>query len=454
VGRIKEKTSLLVRVAGIALATSLIGTAGAQTPPANSTAEVQLALNKSRIITTDRPFTELSVGSSAIADVVALSRTSFYVLGKTVGSTNVIVRDRDQVVGVYDVSIGYDVDSLKRKVFEVSPNEPVEIRAAQDSIVLSGSVGDASRATSIAALAERYAPGKVTNMMSVTGSQQVMLEVKFAEVQRSALKDIGTELTLTDIDGDSTFGANTLDGINPLNYFTGEVTFIDAGEFALNVAFDMLEQKGMVRTLAEPNMVALSGDTAKFLAGGEFPIPVAQEANAGAGSTITVEFKEFGVGLSFTPTVTGKDAINLELAAEVSAIDPSVSFTLGEIVIPGLKVRRTNTTVELRDGQSFAIAGLIQDDLTNQMRSIPWLGDLPIIGALARSDAFERRQSELVVLITARLVKPVSNKQLAAPTDFVVPPSELEFFLFGKTEDVKSSGASGGIDGAYGYVQP
>ncbi|HEY7800154.1 MAG TPA: type II and III secretion system protein family protein [Hyphomonadaceae bacterium] len=453
-GRIKEKTSLLVRVAGIALATSLIGTAGAQTPPANSTAEVQLALNKSRIITTDRPFTELSVGSSAIADVVALSRTSFYVLGKTVGSTNVIVRDRDQVVGVYDVSIGYDVDSLKRKVFEVSPNEPVEIRAAQDSIVLSGSVGDASRATSIAALAERYAPGKVTNMMSVTGSQQVMLEVKFAEVQRSALKDIGTELTLTDIDGDSTFGANTLDGINPLNYFTGEVTFIDAGEFALNVAFDMLEQKGMVRTLAEPNMVALSGDTAKFLAGGEFPIPVAQEANAGAGSTITVEFKEFGVGLSFTPTVTGKDAINLELAAEVSAIDPSVSFTLGEIVIPGLKVRRTNTTVELRDGQSFAIAGLIQDDLTNQMRSIPWLGDLPIIGALARSDAFERRQSELVVLITARLVKPVSNKQLAAPTDFVVPPSELEFFLFGKTEDVKSSGASGGIDGAYGYVQP
>jgi pilus assembly protein CpaC len=386
--------------------------------------------------------------------VVALSRTSFYVLGKTVGSTNVIVRDRDQVVGVYDVSIGYDVDSLKRKVFEVSPNEPVEIRAAQDSIVLSGSVGDASRATSIAALAERYAPGKVTNMMSVTGSQQVMLEVKFAEVQRSALKDIGTELTLTDIDGDSTFGANTLDGINPLNYFTGEVTFIDAGEFALNVAFDMLEQKGMVRTLAEPNMVALSGDTAKFLAGGEFPIPVAQEANAGAGSTITVEFKEFGVGLSFTPTVTGKDAINLELAAEVSAIDPSVSFTLGEIVIPGLKVRRTNTTVELRDGQSFAIAGLIQDDLTNQMRSIPWLGDLPIIGALARSDAFERRQSELVVLITARLVKPVSNKQLAAPTDFVVPPSELEFFLFGKTEDVKSSGASGGIDGAYGYVQP
>jgi pilus assembly protein CpaC len=456
VGRNTGKTSLLVRVAGIALAASLIGTAGAQTPPANNTAEVQLALNKSRIITTDRPFTELSVGSSTIADVVALSRTSFYVLGKTVGSTNVIVRDRDQVVGVYDVSIGYDVDSLKRKVFEIAPNEAIEIRAAHDSIILSGTVADAGRATAIASLAERYAPGKVTNMMSVAGSQQVMLEVKFAEVQRSALKDIGTQFELTDIDGNPTFGAETLDGINPLNYLAGAVTFIEAGEFQLDVAFDMLEQKGLVRTLAEPNMVALSGDTAKFLAGGEFPIPVSQASDAGAGgnTAITVEFKEFGVGLAFTPTVTGKDAINLELAAEVSAIDPSVSTTLGPVSVPGLKVRRTNTTVELRDGQSFAIAGLIQDDLTNQMRSIPWLGDVPIIGALARSEGFERRQTELVVLITARLVKPVSNKQLAAPTDMVVPPSELEFFLFGKTEDVKSSGGSGGIDGAYGYVQP
>jgi pilus assembly protein CpaC len=449
VGRNTGKTSLLVRVAGIALAASLIGTAGAQAQQADGSAEVQLALNKSRIITTDRPFTELSVGSSSIADVVALSRTSFYVLGKAVGSTNVIVRDRDQVVGVYDVSIGYDVDSLKRKVFEVSPNEPVEIRAAHDSIVLSGSVSDASRASSIAALAERYAPGKVTNMMAVTGSQQVMLEVKFAEVQRSALKDIGAQFELTDIDGDETFKAITLDGLNPLNYVAGAVSFVDTGEYRLDVAFDLLEQKGLVRTLAEPNMVALSGDTAKFLAGGEFPVPVAQDSDDG-GSTITVEFKEFGVGLSFTPTVTGKDAINLELAAEVSAIDPSVSFTLGEIIVPGLKVRRTNTTVELRDGQSFAIAGLIQDDLTNQIRAIPGLGDIPILGALARSQGFERRQTELVVLITTRLVKPVSGKQLALPTDLVVPPSELDFFMFGKTADTRS----GGIDGAYGYVQP
>jgi pilus assembly protein CpaC len=454
VGRISRRKGFLVGAASLALAAALTGTASAQAPTSVAS-EIQLPLNKSRIITAERPFTELSVGNSTIADVVALSRTQFYVLGKSMGSTNVIVRDRDQVISVYDVSIGYDVDSLKRKIFEVAPNEQVEVRAANDAIVLSGSVSDAAHATSIASIADRYAPGKVTNMIGVTGSQQVMLEVKFAEIQRSALKDIGTEIQLTDIDGNPTFAGLTLDGLNPLNYFAGAVSFIEAGEFRLDLAFDLLEQKGLVRTLAEPNMVALSGDTAKFLAGGEFPIPVAQSStNNNLSSAITVEFKEFGVGLAFTPTVTSKDAINLELAAEVSAIDPTVSFTLGNISVPGLKVRRTNTTVELRDGQSFAIAGLIQDDLTNQMRSIPWIGDLPIIGALARSEGFERRQTELVVLITARLVKPVSGKQLAAPTDFVVPPSELDFFLFGKTEDFKPAGTSGGIDGAYGYVQP
>ncbi|MDP3738237.1 MAG: type II and III secretion system protein family protein [Hyphomonadaceae bacterium] len=456
-GRFTLKRSLLVCAASLAMAGSLTGTTSAQTPPVNSAAEIQLALNKSRIVTADRPFTELSVGNSAVADVVALSRTQFYILGKSVGSTNVIVSDREgSVIGIYDVAIGYDVDGLKRKIFEVNPNDAVEVRAANDSIVLSGTVADAGHAASIASLAERYAPGKITNMIGVTGSQQVMLEVKFAEVQRSALKDIGTQLELTDLDAGE-FGAITLDGLNPLNYVAGAFSLVEAGDFRLDFAFDMLEQKGLVRTLAEPNMVALSGDTAKFLAGGEFPIPVAQSSGSGAsgvGTAITVEFKEFGVGLAFTPTVTGKDSINLELSAEVSSIDPTVSTTLGNISIPGLKVRRTNTTVELRDGQSFAIAGLIQDDLTNQIRAIPGLGSVPILGALARSEEFERRQTELVVLITARLVKPVSGKQLAAPTDTILPPSEVAFFMFGKPEAVRPAGASGGIDGTYGYVQP
>ncbi len=476
-GRLGIKKSLLVSVGCVSLALIAGGIAVAQTPRNTATVsanagldgatEVSIAIGKSRIITAKRPFNEVAVGTNNIADVVALSRTQFYVLGKAAGSTNVIVTDKDgSVIDVYDVAVGHDIDGLKRKIYEIAPDEPVEVRAANDSILLSGTVDDAGKAASIVSIAERYAPGKVNNMIGVTGVQQVMLEVRFAEVQRSALKDLGAQLELQDLDPDAIgnypdlnlpgeFAGKTLDGFNPLNYFAGAVTLVEAGDFALSAGFDILEQKGLVRTLAEPNIVALSGDTAKFLAGGEFPVPIAQAAAAGPGnSAITVEFKEFGVGLSFTPTVTSKNAINLELAAEVSAIDPSVSTTLGSISVPGLKVRRTNTTVELRDGQSFAIAGLIQDDLTNQIRQIPGLGSIPIIGQLARSEGFQRRQTELVVLITARLVKPVNRNQLASPTDYILAPSEYDFFLFGKTERVKPSGRTGGIDGTYGYVQP
>ncbi|HXI87091.1 MAG TPA: type II and III secretion system protein family protein [Parvularculaceae bacterium] len=426
---------------------------------------VSVAVNKSRIVNAATPFHELSVGNSDIADVVPLSRQHFYVLGKKIGSTNIVMTDaRGQVIDVIDVDVGYDVDGLKRKIYEVAPDADVEIRAANDSILLSGSVADAAKASAIAALADRYAPGRVTNMIGVKGSQQVMLQVRFAEVQRSVLKDISSQLQVTDLDGGGfmpqlglpgEFGARTLDGLNPTDFFAGGATLVKAGDFALSAMFDVLEQKGLVRTLAEPNMVALSGDTASFLAGGEFPIPVAQATNGGGTlSAITVEFKEFGVGLSFTPTVAGKDSINLELVAEVSAIDPSVSTTLGSITIPGLKVRRTNTTVELRDGQSFAIAGLMQDDLTEEVRQIPGLGSVPIIGALARSSNFERRQTELVVLITARLVKPVKGDKLAQPTDSIVPPNERDFFLLGKTEKVIPPAGAGGVDGKYGYQQP
>jgi pilus assembly protein CpaC len=492
VGRLQIRKSLLVSVAGASLIIAAVSPAISQTPPAGISAsaglegasEVQLSLNKSKIITPNRQFTELSVGNPAVADVVALSRSQFYILGKQAGSTNVIVTDQGGgVIQVYDVNVGQDVDGLKRKIYEIAPNDNIEVRAANDSIVLSGTVSDAQRMAAVASVAERYAPGKVTNMIGVTGSQQVMLEVRFAEVQRSALKDIGANLKIQDVGSSGgavgnpsgllapgpnqagmpgfndtanpgLAGGGTLDGINPLNYLAIGGTWL-SGDFSFTAMFDLLEQKGLVRTLAEPNMVALSGDTANFLAGGEFPIPVAQSSgNGGGNSAITIEFKQFGVGLAFTPTVTAKDSINLELKAEVSSIDPTVSTTLGTINVPGLRTRRTSTTVELRDGQSFAIAGLIQDDLTNQVRAIPGLGSLPIIGALARSEGFQRRQTELVVVITAKLVKPVSKDQLAAPTDYILPPSEMDFFLFGKTEGVKRSGKTGGIDGTYGYQQP
>lgn len=426
--------------------------------------EISIVLNKSSVITTKKRYREVSVGNSDIADVVPLSRSRFYVLGKEIGSTNIVLTDaRGTVIEVIDVLVGYDIQSLKRKVYEIAPEDPIEVRTANNSIVLSGSVDSADKAGRIAALADRYAPGRVTNMMNVSGSQQVMLQVKFAEVQRSALKDIGTQLELQDLDGagffpqlglPGEFGATSaLDGINPAAFFAGGAALVSAGDFTLSAIFDALEEKDLVRTLAEPNIIALSGDTASFLAGGEFPIPVAQDSDGG-GTTITVEFKEFGVGLSFTPTVVDREKINLELRAEVSAIDPTVSVATDSIVIPGLSVRRTNTTVELLDGHSFAIAGLIQDDLQATVRQIPGLGNVPILGALARSQGFSRQQTELVVLITARLVQPVRGDRLALPTDHFLPPRELDLFIFGNTYGLSELSGAGGIDGQYGYEQP
>ena len=425
--------------------------------------EISIVLNKSSIITTKRQYRELSVGNSDIADVVPLARNRFYVLGKAIGSTNIVLTDsRGSVIDVIDVLVGYDIQSLKRKVYEIAPEDPIEVRTANNSIVLSGSVDSADKAGRIAALAERYAPDRVTNMMNVSGSQQVMLQVKFAEVQRSALKDVGNQLQVTDLDGGGffpelglpgEFGGATLDNVNPAAFFAGGATLVSAGDFALTAIVDALEEKGLVRTLAEPNIIALSGDTASFLAGGEFPIPVAQDSDSG-GVTITIEFKEFGVGLSFTPTVVDREKINLELRAEVSSIDPTISVATDDIVVPGLSVRRTNTTVELLDGQSFAIAGLIQDDLQAVVRQIPGFGSVPILGALARSQDYTRQQTELVVMITARLVQPVSGDKLAVPTDHFLPPRELDLFLFGSTYDLSVLSGAGGIDGQYGYEQP
>jgi len=214
---------------------------------------------------------------------------------------------------------------------------------------------------------------------------------------------------------------------------------------------DALEERGFIRTLAEPNIIALSGDTADFLAGGEFPIPVAQDSSNGQ-SSITIEFKQFGVGLAFTPTVVGVQTINLELNTEVSAIDESIRVTAGGVSVPGLRVRRTHTTVELQDGQSFAISGLIQDNFSDAVDRLPLLGELPVLGALFRSSSFRRQQTELVVIITAHLVQPVSGNILALPTERALPPGEDSFFIGGQMESPVALNAAGSQP--EGYVLP
>jgi len=304
----------------------------------------------------------------------------------------------------------------------------------------------------------------------VQGSQQVMLQVKFAEVSRNVVRElgIGHDLAVAGDVGFTLFTSSALPLAAGAPFATG--TLSTGGDVDLTTTFETLEQRGLIRTLAEPNLIALSGDTANFLAGGEFPIPVSQDVG-----NVTIEFKQFGVGLGFTPTVIGKDLINLVVAPEVSRIDDTVAVSVapGATPVPGLSTRRAKTTIELRDGQSFAIAGLLQQDYQNAISGLPGLADIPILGLLFRSTGFQRNETELVILVTPHLVKPAqSAAELSAPTDRLVLPSDSDLFLFGRTEapesgqvpgqnagadrqpgpgDVLSKG-QGGLTGHYGYI--
>jgi pilus assembly protein CpaC len=343
------------------------------------------------------------------------------------------------------------------------------VRTANDGIVLSGTVSSAARLQRALDLAERYAPERVSNLMVVGGIQQVMLKVRFAEMQRTVSKSLSASLALNGSAAGGNLGLNggtnttnnsggittALGGAVPsINENNGAMLFgFNAGSVQVGVLLEALETKGVVRTLAEPNLTALSGQEAKFLAGGEYPIPVAQDSGS-----VTVEYKPFGVELNFIPRVVDGDLINLELEAAVSSIDPNNGATFNNFTVDAFKRRETKTTVELRDGESFAIAGLLQDDFRDSAGQVPWLGDLPILGALFRSADYNRQQSELVIIITAHLVTPTRGEALALPTDRVRPPSEKDLFLHGR---VATTGEQGGVvgevakqdfNGSYGYV--
>lgn len=415
--------------------------------PAAAQAEFEVPVHKSRQLRLDQPFAHVAVGNPEIADVVPMTDRSVHVLGKAAGSTTLSLYDRAKtLIAVRELVVTPDLDGLKRKLHELMPDEPVEVRAVNDAIVLSGRVGSAAQAGRALALAEHYAPKKVTNMLGVSGSQQVMLAVRVAEVTRSVARELGFKPNVTSGD----FSFSTLDPLD-LGRFAAATLLTSGGWGTLDLLFDALEEKGVVKVLAEPNLIALSGDTANFLAGGEFPVPVAQGTAAG-GIAITVEFKKFGVGLAFTPTVLGDGMINLVVSPEVSQIDRTNAVTLSGFSIPGLSTRRATTTVELRAGQSFAIAGLLQNDFQDQIRQLPGIGELPVLGALVRSSEFQRRETELVIIITPHMVRPVAAGGLAAPTDGFLPPSDIDLFLMGRVTSPQSGTVLPPLADHYGHV--
>jgi pilus assembly protein CpaC len=433
--------------AGVAVATPSESIHGGQ---------LDVPVNKSQVLKIDRPFSQALIGNDKIADVLPLTDRSLYVLGKEPGTTSLTIYDRNKsLIAVVDVAVGPDVVGLQRQLVELMPKEKIGTRISNDAVVLTGVVSGAPVVSRAAQVAETYAPGKVVNMLSVGAAQQVMLEVRFSEMKRAAAKQLGFNHAFTTDNGrfEGGFG-NTAPSTALLTNQNGSPVIdisgilesfgIVSGSFQIgNVnlfsALDALERKGIITTLAEPTLIALSGDTASFLAGGEFPIPVAQDAGSGTGgsgnrSTITVEFKPFGVSLAFTPTVLEDGVINLIVAPEVSSIDPAASITINGLTIPGLQTRRAKTTLELRDGQSFALAGLMRKDFQDTVRQFPILGSIPIIGTLFRSTGFQKEETELVIIVTPRLVRPVHPDDIKLPTDRVRPPDEPDLFLNGRTD--------------------
>jgi pilus assembly protein CpaC len=430
------------------------------------TKRIELVSGKSVVLRTETAVKRISIANPEIADFNLLSPTEVYLTGKAAGTTNLTMWQDGRLTAVYDLVVTYDVSNLKLQMQEMLPAEKdMRIIAANDSLTLSGKVTNAAALNQALALAKAYAPeGKLTNLVEVGGVHQVMLEVRVAEMSKSITKRLGINFGF---EKGSEFGFSLLGGLsevvkpidsvippNPLGFvYSPSVTSLfrfNNGNYTWTGFVDALEEDGLIKVLAEPNLITLSGQTATFLAGGEFPVPVPQ----GDGD-ITIEYKQFGVSLNFTPVVHSKDKISIKVAPEVSDLDFTVALQLEGFVVPGLRTRRTSTTVELGDGQSFAIAGLLRENVRTIISKFPLLGDIPIIGALFRSKQFQKEETELIIIVTPHLVKPLDMAKQTLPTDFYVEPNDAEFYLLGRMEGSGSPKVKkGSLEGDFGHSMP
>jgi pilus assembly protein CpaC len=410
----------------------------------------------------EQPFTDVLVGATEIADVIPLSDQTLYILGKKVGTTNVsILNEQKRIIGVVDVEVGPDTASVAEKL-SAGGGGGIRVRGSGEQVILEGTAVDSQAVDRAVEIARSVSPGGVINATKVASPQQVMLKVRFIEVNRTAGRELGIRSEYLGKNRAARIGRG---GTAPDGTIIDALIGADApfasilARFAknsrlLDLYIDALESKGLIRRLAEPNLVAMSGDAAEFHAGGEIPIPVASQTTAGV-PTITVAFKEFGVRLNFRPTVLSNGLINLQLEPEVSDIDPTISVQTGIIAIPGLTKRRARTTIELRDGQSFALAGLLQNITERNIEQLPWLGSVPVLGALFRSTEFRSRETELVVIVTPHLVKPSKPGDLiATPLDTKIPANDTDLFIAGKLELDKPTGPYGHILPEPGAVAP
>jgi pilus assembly protein CpaC len=432
------------------------------------TAMVTVTIGKSQDVRTDTNFVDVTVGDPEVADVNPLTDHTLSILAKKIGTTRVSVySEGKKMVGIFDVEVTYDITRLTNELKRRFPGSRLQASTINGRIMLSGEVADAATLDKAVTIARQFGP-EIINSISVMSPQQVMLEVRFIEVSRTAGRELGVQWnhfgdkTLANIGnrtaagglpitpagsspyknpGVSSGGANGTDvlrsaavaagvisGGAPFGFLIGRLV---AGGLSADALINALEVQGVARSLAEPNLVALSGDTASFLAGGEYPIPV-----SGAFGQVTVDYKKYGVGLAFTPTVLGGGLINMKIEPEVSQIDTTHTVSVGGgISVPALTVRRASTTVELRDGQSFVIGGLLQTDNKNDIEQLPWLGSIPVLGALFSSKSYRKNETDLAIIVTPHLVRPARpGDVIKSPADDTLPPNDVDFFLLGKTE--------------------
>lgn len=446
-------------------------------------ARVIVIVNKSRTFSIGESFARAIVGAPDIADVLPLSDRSIYVQGKKIGTTNVSLIDpQGRLLGVIDVDVTPDTTALQDKIRSGAGSRSIRVSSSQGQIVLSGVAADAVAAERAVQVAKSFAgEAPVVNALTVAPVQQVMLEIRFLEVTRDAGRQLG--ISLFGANRSNTHGFRTglgqvgVDRVTP-NTPSGVPIFATAGtlvgsgagvpfgtfisrllttdNFRLDAVITALEDKGLVRRLAEPNLIAMSGEEAEFLAGGEFPVPIASSGVAGT-QTVTIQFKKFGVQLRFTPTVLSRGVIALRVEPTVSELDFANSILISGTQIPALTTRNAKTVLELRDGQSFALAGLLSAQNSRNLSQVPWLGSVPVIGTLFRSAAYQQNETDLVIIATPRLVAPaVPGQKLASPLDARLPSNDVDFFLNGSPElkkqyqDYVSQG--GELRGPYGHM--
>lgn len=434
--------------------------------------ELKLEENRSLIIRLDRKAVNVFVANPAIADIQIKSPRLLYIFGAQAGVTTFFAVDaNDKIIYSATVEVDFNIERIQSMMDELLPQASIRVRQMNGIIILTGfarSPQDADLAIQIVQriyVTDRASGGgeelRLINQIQIITPTQVNLRVKIAEMSRDVMKTLGFNWDVAVTTGGSFFGfaqgSSFVDIIrdndgNPIRRQflrtddTNSAVFSNVGgNHDVNALIDALEGEGFLSILAEPNLTALSGETASFLAGGEFPIPVPQ--TGGNSDAITIEFKQFGVGLSFTPTVLSENKINLKVAPEVSQLSSTGAVTISGITVPALTTRRVNTTVELGSGQSFAIAGLLQSNITQEVSKYPILGDIPILGTLFRSDTFKREETELVIIVTPYIVRPVNPDQLISPLDINHVPQDTGRWIKGKRDLVGDGGLKTGEEG-------